>query len=689
MKELNIISLHSNSIIKLDHLMWLSTIFVFIFLMFRGGGIYPVVFADEWAYSSYSRLHNMQDAGVPSYLYLALYKITNICGDGFLECARVFNGAFIALTMPIIYFTARQLCSGWSALMVAILATIGPSSTYSIYFMPEAMYFFGFWLLTWVALRQDLKSPLFFAFQLGLILGLMSLVKIHALFLLPSMIFYILFRVWEIDKNNWYKLGTVSALITVLSFSATKLVVGFLYAGKAGINVLGSLYSSHAQTVVLKNDFIELLINTAINLSGHVMALALMFGLPIAIILHSILQKNTEQNISKTGFFDLIVYTALILIPLLFITSYFAASVAGSGPYENIGRLHMRYYNFALPLFYLIAIAQLNVVRSFGRSLTIITLFVALITLIGFWYLIPKFLPSMVDSPELRGFTSNVKFYWIFAFASLMTTIGWFYFPRKSAIVFVYFFMPSVILFGSWKVTEEVRARQITDEYDEAGQFARRYLGSSTSNLAVIAPNPAGLLRTLFHIDNLKTKIVQLEIGSSINTSILPSDVNWILLIGDYNIPGFDERRFSLGKFAFVPLTKNYHIDFKKATWPGVISKTKGLSHAENWGTWSIGPEVTLELSSALPKKFRLTLDAQAFNPNLDNQFNIIIGSVKYGFYLKTEPESLNFEFSLPTNEREIRILIPKPTSPNSIGSNTDTREIGIGLRDITITSIN
>jgi phosphoglycerol transferase len=249
--------------------------------------------------------------------------------------------------------------------------------------------------------------------------------------------------------------------------------------------------------------------------------------------------------------------------------------------------------------------------------------------------------------------------------------------------------MPLVILFGSWKVTEEVRGRQVADIYDEAGQFAKRYLGSATSNLAVIAPNPAGYLRTLFHIDNLKTQVIQLETGSSIDTSTLPLGINWLLLIGEYNVLGAEDRRLSLGKFSLIPTTKNYQIDFKQGSWPGVISRVKGLSHSENWGTWSIGREVCLELSSALPKEFKLTLDAHAFNPSANEEFIIIIGLEKHSFYLKTEAQSLSFEFSLPTNEREIRILIPNPTSPKSIGSSADSREIGIGLRNILITAVN
>jgi phosphoglycerol transferase len=689
----------SNSDLVATHIMWLSTVLVFIFLMLRSGGIYPVVFADEWAYSSYSRLHKMQDVGVPSYLYFMLYKLTNTCGDGFLECARILNGTFIALSIPVIYALARRFCSTWPALLIAVLSVIGPSNSYAIYFMPEAMYFFGFWLLTLIALKRKISSLPIFAMQLGITLGLLSLIKIHALFLLPSLILYILLKVWQVNKNNFFKTGMLSTLITIFSFCVTKLLIGFIFAGQGGLNILGSLYNAQAQTVGSKNNLFELLTNMFLNLSGHVMALALMFGLPLAVILSSIFQnssskinsntdiinKHTDKNLTQ----DLIVYTALIFIPLLFITSYFTASVAGSGPYENIGRLHMRYYNFAFPLFYLIAITQLKIDTNLVSRSIINTLLVVITACLGVWFLVPSFIPSMVDSPELRGFTNNIEFYRIFAFLGVATTLAWVYDASKSSKFFVFILLPIVILFGSWKVTTEVRGRQIADVYDEAGLFAKRYLGFSTSNLLVIAPNPAGLLRTLFHIDSLKTQSMELKLGSTIDVATLPPSVSWLLLIGDYSVHGAENRRFSLGKFALFPIMKNYQIDFKQMTWPGVVARIKGLSHAESWGTWSIGPEVYIELSNPLPKKFRLTIDANAFISNSSEEFRIKIGTEERSFNLKTDPQSISFEFILATDERIIRIYIPKPISPKSIGVGDDVREIGIGLRNMQINVIN
>ena len=680
----------TRSHLTITNLMWLSTILIFFLLMLRGGGIFPVVFADEWAYSSYTRLHNVRDVGVPSYLYFALFKITNICGDGFLECARVLNALFIAMSLPVIFALANRFCSSWQALIVAVLSVIGPINTYAIYFMPESMYFFGFWLMTWFIFKRSAHTIAGYALILGVMLGLLSLVKIHAIFLLPSFVLYVVFKVWRVGESNWYKVGATAALGTVLSFSLTKLAVGFMFAGQAGLNIFGSLYSSHAQSLGQQKSILEIIFGAVTNFSGHIMALVLMFGLPIAVILNSSLRNGSDNtHIYKRQQEDLIVYAVLVIAPLLLISSYFTASVAGSGPYENIGRLHMRYYNFALPLFYLIAVTQLKIKRDFSRGSLVIALFVTLVACLGFWHLMQSFAPSMVDSPELRGFTRHIDFYRLFVFAGIATTIVWAYYPRKSAMFFLFILLPTIILFGSWTITKEVRSRQVSDEYDEAGQFAKRYLGLSTSRLAVVAPSTAGLLRILFHIDNLKTQIIELENGSSIDIKKLPTSIDWLLLIGDYEVPGSEGRKFTLGKHTLLPVMSTYSIDFKQASWPGILIHTKGLSKPEAWGTWSIGSEVNLEFLGSLPKKFRLSLDANAFLSDTNENFKIVIGTEEHNFDLKTDPQTVSFEFSLPTNERIIRIIVPNPTSPKSIGLSDDTRLLGIGLRNLLINQVN
>lgn len=67
---------------------------VFIAVLMRNSALYPSVFADEYTYSISSRILPYSQAAISNYLYLLTFRLTNICGDGFLSCARILNLVF-------------------------------------------------------------------------------------------------------------------------------------------------------------------------------------------------------------------------------------------------------------------------------------------------------------------------------------------------------------------------------------------------------------------------------------------------------------------------------------------------------------------------------------------------------------------------------------------------------------------
>ena len=158
--------------------------------------------SDEYNYSKYSRLLPLADAIAPSYLYLAIYRATNLCGDGFYDCAKLFNALFFVASAPLIYLTARRTCTKSVSSIVALLALLGPVNSYTAYYMPEALFFFSFWLLTWFILRLDHSSSSKSWCFAGILLGLSALVKPHALFFLPAIVLYILY-VSRKKEGNW------------------------------------------------------------------------------------------------------------------------------------------------------------------------------------------------------------------------------------------------------------------------------------------------------------------------------------------------------------------------------------------------------------------------------------------------------------------------------------------------------
>ena len=216
---------------------------LFLSLTFRNAGLYPMVFADEWSYSSNARLLPFSESIVPSWLYFALFRTTSACGTGFLECARLINVVLYVAAAPLLYLLARRVCTPRVAAWIAVLALLAPVSTYTAYFMPEAMYFTGFCLFAWVALAWRTVNPLVYGLASGAILGLMSIIKVHGLFLMPALLAFMLYICLADERRErWWLRALQMMTAAVLAMVLVKMTFGYLLAGPAGLSLFGSFY---------------------------------------------------------------------------------------------------------------------------------------------------------------------------------------------------------------------------------------------------------------------------------------------------------------------------------------------------------------------------------------------------------------------------------------------------------------
>lgn len=666
-----------------------SVILISLFLLFRNIGIYPVVMGDEYTYSLFSRLLPFADATRPGYLYSLIYHVTNFCGDGFYSCAKILNTFFFIGAAPFIYLITKRVSTNSLALIITLLTLLGPINSYTAYFMPEAFYFFSFWLFVWFILKLDNLSSSRSWCVGGIILGLSALIKPHALFLLPAIIIYIFYINKKRDDKWVIQAFKNIGLFIILTFFI-KLFIGYLIAGKTGITVLGNDYS----TIVSSNisgfqHYFELIRLSAINIKGHILAVCLMFSVPIIIIINQIfnfkLIKQENREFSKIYFF-----TIAILINLILITAAFSASVIGNGPGETIARLHMRYYDFALPLLLVVLASQLSFESTNSKTgwRLLTALPIGGIMLYATYTKMAPFILSFIDNPELRGFTYNSIVFYILSSISFISLILWIYRAQLGAKFFIYLFMPVTIIASTFFVSHEMRRNLIPDVYDNAGIFTKQYLNNDEiSKVLIIGSEPAGLLKALFHLDNPQSSIKVIPTGSIYDLSNLPHDKEWVLNIGNNKLPKNNFDQIKLGGYTLTHATSTNIIDLKKSTWPGIISSIKGLSHSEPWGTWSTADEVIFEFLNPLPEKFTVRITAGAFGPNVGEDFIIQVGNNSTKFKLTSLPEEKIFNFNSPGGNKEIKIKIPSPISPKKLGINDDERNLGIGFIKLEITA--
>ncbi len=110
-----------------------------------------------------------------------------------------------------------------------------------------------------------------------------------------------------------------------------------------------------------------------------------------------------------------------------------------------------------------------------------------------------------------------------------------------------------------------------------------------------------------------------------------------------------------------------------------------GISGPEAWGSWTDGERARIVLPQSLPDRFTLELDIMSiFGPNVGKPFRIRAGGQER-IITFTEPGIYSVAFQDVKDASDFEILVPAPTSPQSLGLSSDTRALGLGLKRLRI----
>lgn len=655
------------------------------YLLLRNTGLFLSV-PDEWVYSKTARLLTPDLAGVPSYLYFLIYRGTNVCGAGYLECARALNVFFMVGAIPFIYLLCRRVAGGRLALFIALMAVLGPINTYTAYFMPEALYLLMFWVLAWFSLRAAQVSPLLQGAVMGAIVGLMALVKVHAVFLVPVIVAFLPLRYFCAGSGIAWRRSLLAVVAFLATASLVRFGLGYLFAGTGGLSLFGQIYGSVAPSTTDADRYTRLLLPGLISLKGHALALAALYAVPLAIVFYFPSRRDEEADAPASR--EIRLFTFLVFACLLAMTTLFSANAAGSNAMESIARLHMRYYNFALPLLLIVAAGHASSPsgKSVARAVPAAVVF-GVLAILAITTLLSGFTPGIVDSPELRGLTMNPRFFSIVATLGLLSVAAWVMNTRVGARLFVFGVLPLAVLVSAYQANRELRQQMRPDVYAMAGVAARQHLGEQSEPIIVFGADHSSLYRTMFYLDNPNATSVVVPAGSPIPDGALPSQARWALVVGDQSLPKGTRKEIAFrgSVLAKVGDQEVQEIDFTKGSWPGLIARTEGLSGPEAWGTWSDGDHVSLEFSKPLPAQFTLVVKAHTIG-NSNEPSTIVVGADRREIRLPA-PRELALTFQTDGTVRRIDIDIPWAKSMKELGVSNDTRRLGIGFESMRLVS--
>jgi phosphoglycerol transferase len=658
---------------------------IITYLAFRFTGIQPVVMSDEQRFSTYSRILGPAQADVPSYLFYFIYHITNQCGAGFLECGRLLNLLQLVLASALLYALCKKYLSKGTSAFIAIVTLLAPWGSYITYYMPEILYYLIFLVLTWITLNEEnYRNQTLFDFASGMALGILSLIKPHALFLVPA---YAAFRIYanilNIRQRSLFKLACSIGLTVILLF-LVRLSIGYLIAGHAALSLFGSTYSGVADKSggLFSSQMLLALFYVA---KGHAYGLLVLFGLPLMAAFIMLCNKTTDDNRELK---KIIFFAGAVLICMLAVTIAYTARVNGMNQYESLNRLHMRYYFFVFPIFSVIAAfffkeTELNL----AAWQKIIAALVLIATLYAGFKGLKPYTPSAVDSPDLWSIAYRPKVLHAFtllqAFALLLFIIK----PAKASKFFVYLLLPLLALNAALTLPIFFSYYRVQSAADKAGIFYEMTIGNRDP-VAIVTDDDSNATRVIFHLDAKDIRKVLTSASQTLNSQMIAPDVRWIIALNDnplapslrgylaYEMPGY--KIWHVG-------TSSYDVDFTSQTWPEVDS-IKGVFSPEWFGRWSDGKSVAITFTKDIPADISLEIKAFGFGPNIGQPVGIQIGDQVEQFKLSKDLSSATLSYhNISAHTRTVIIRVPHPISPKEIGMNTDSRMLGIGLNHLSI----
>lgn len=541
-----------NSHCSPDMIGWASvgilSVFCYFYLSnaFTGQNLH--VWGDEIIYSIDSRLDDLASARYQNLLYLKLFSITSMAGQGFLELARSMNAALIAISVPFVYAISRRYCSRGLSLFVAFLSVVGPITTYAAYFMPDAMYFSVFYVVAWFCLSCSGSRPVIYGLAVGVLCACLASVKPHGAFVLVAFLMMqlvlILYQRKASATFNGLKVGGVS----IVAFLSMHCCLGFLFTGTGSAGLIGG-YSQFTSVPWGADQFIYAAKLAAMLFQGHFTAIALLVGVAILGVLttHEGADEDRRMELRR-----LRTFVACLIVLMVLVTVAFSVRIADGAPFADTMRLHMRYYNLFFPLLYIVAASWVNAEQRPSWALRGLGTLLAVTVVTSIFGSLNRFIPTELDAPELRGIAVSSGLLWGAAALSAVSITLFMIWPKYGARLYLFVALPVMLMMGSINVNEDLRGRLTDMAGDKAGKIVKAFLQDDAQHIGFFG-DVVAICQAQFYAGDSTSFLYLLGEGEPVPATLVPGlpvdghliplgktmppDSRWLVVFGKRPIP--------------------------------------------------------------------------------------------------------------------------------------------------------
>lgn len=535
-----------------------------LLVLARSQGFDGVVFGgDEYAYLARAlfpgELLARTDPSlqqVSNHGYLALVRLAN-AGPARLQLVHLWGAVAYAIGGVFTVLLARRFLDRLGSLLVGVLYFLLPTTAWVSSVMPEPVYAGLFAVVAYLVLRPDGRLRARDALGAGLAIGVLFSVKPHAIAVLLGTCAFA--AIAGLAPRGG---GARAAPRTLRSLSAAALVVaGFWIAATLAAGILGGAWAASPRALVgglyggavsgaVSSSFWSAASPAVLRYAaGHLVLLCMLFGVPLALVVadgsRALRQRAApgEAGALAPGLLALLVLGAAVAM-----TCIFTAQAGAANPFEA-GRLHVRYYSFALPLAALAGLAALRgrrpdaAVRVGGAVMIAATIAFALVSSRAF-----KLYPW--DAADVFALFDPTNRYWgfaralppwvrhaslgVLAAAGLVVALR----PRWAAPVLVGTW---VLLFAAGNLSvyrwQRVHVRGVSARYQEARAFSTLVRERGLGSGAIVGRERYGTMAySLAGLANAPH--VRVLDGGTITAADLPPEASWVVAVDRY-VPEF------------------------------------------------------------------------------------------------------------------------------------------------------